>query len=105
MTSSIKVKVKLDGDVARVKSLVVHPMETGARKDPGTGALVPRHHIERLTFTNNGKPVMIVDCSTAVARNPYFNFSFTGASAGDSFKTSWVDNRGATDSFEMVLSA
>ena len=103
MAARIKIQVRLEGGVAKVKSLVVHPMETGARKDPETDALVPRHHIERLTFTNNGNPVMIVNCSTAVARNPYFNFSFTGASPGDTFKASWVDNTGETDSLEMIL--
>ena len=39
MASNIKVKVKLSGDVAEVKSLMLHPMETGSRKDPDTGEL------------------------------------------------------------------
>ena len=41
MASKIKVKVKLKGDVAEVKSLMMHPMETGARKDPDSGATIP----------------------------------------------------------------
>ena len=104
MATKIKVQVKLEGEVAKVKSLVVHPMETGARKDPDTGTLVPRHHIEQLTFANNGTPVLVANCSTAVARNPYFNFSFTGASPGDKFTVNWVDNRGESDSLETILS-
>ena len=104
MAGKIKVRVKLEGDVARVKSLVVHPMETGARKDPDTDTLVPRHHIEQLTFTNNGNPVLVANCSTAVAKNPYFNFSFRGASPGDKFSVSWVDTRGETDSLDVILS-
>jgi len=104
MATKIKVQVKLEGEAAKVKSLVVHPMETGARKDPDTGTLVPRHHIEQLTFANNGIPVLVANCSTAVARNPYFNFSFTGASPGDKFTVNWVDNRGESDSLETILS-
>ena len=104
MATKIKVQVKLEGEVAKVKSLVVHPMETGARKDPDTGTLVPRHHIEQLTFANNGTPVLVANCSTAVARNPYFNFRFTGASPGDKFTVNWVDNRGESDSLETILS-
>jgi sulfur-oxidizing protein SoxZ len=104
MATKIKVQVKLEGEVAKVKSLVVHPMETGARKDPDTDTLVPRHHIEQLTFANNGTPVLVANCSTAIARNPYFNFSFRGASPGDKFTVSWVDNRGETDSLETILS-
>ena len=103
MAGKIKVKVKLEGEVARVKSLVVHPMETGAREDPETGTIVPRHHIKRLTFANNGTPVMIADCSTAVAKNPYFNFSFTGANPGDKFNVSWVDTWGESDSLEIII--
>ena len=103
MASKIKVKVKLKGDVAEVKSLMMHPMETGSRKDPDTGATIPAHHITQLTFTHNGQPVMIVNCSTAVSRDPFFSFSFKGANAGDKFTVSWVDNTGDTDSTEIEL--
>lgn len=103
MASNIKVKVKLSGDVAEVKSLMLHPMETGARKDPDTGALVPAHHITQLTFTNNGKTVMVANFSTAVSKNPYFGFKFSGAKAGDTLKVAWVDNLGETDEVETVL--
>jgi sulfur-oxidizing protein SoxZ len=104
MAGKIKVKVKLEGDVAEVKSLMLHPMETGARKDPDTGQKIPAHHITDLTFLNNGEPVMVVRCSTAVAKDPYFSFSFGGAKAGDTLTVQWVDNLGQSDSLETVLS-
>jgi sulfur-oxidizing protein SoxZ len=103
MASTIKVKVKLEGDVAEVKSLMLHPMETGARKDPDMGTTIPAHHITELTFTNNGRTVMLVHCSTAVSRDPYFSFSFRGAKAGDTLGVRWVDNKGESDSLETVL--
>lgn len=103
MASKIKLKTKLRGDVAEVKSLMLHPMETGARKDPDTGALVPAHHIKQLTFEHNGRTVMVANFSTAVSKNPYFGFSFKGASAGDKLKASWVDNLGATDELEIDI--
>jgi sulfur-oxidizing protein SoxZ len=104
MASKIKVKVKLKGDVAEVKSLMLHPMETGSRKDPDTGATIPAHYITELTFLNNGQTVMTVHCSTAVSRDPYFSFSYSGAKAGDTLAVQWVDNTGETDSVETVLS-
>jgi len=104
MASKIKIKTRLSDDVAEVKSLIIHPMETGARKDPVTGELVPRHHITQLTFTNNGEAVMVANFSTAVSKNPYIDFSFRGAEAGDTLKVSWVDNRGGSDELETVLS-
>jgi sulfur-oxidizing protein SoxZ len=103
MASKIKVKVKLKGDVAEVKSLMLHPMETGSRKDPDSGATVPAHHITELTFKNNGATVMTVHCSTAVSRDPYFSFSFGGAKAGDTLSVHWVDNKGESDTTETVL--
>ncbi len=103
MASTIKIKTRLSGDVAEVKSLMLHPMETGARKDPDTGELVPRHHITQLTFTNDGEAVMVANLSTAVSKNPYINFSFRGAKAGDTLKVSWVDNLGGSDELETVL--
>lgn len=103
MASKIKVQVKIKDGVANVKSLVVHPMETGSRKDPGTGELVPRHHIQQLKFSNNGKVVLLANCSTAVSRNPTFSFSFSGAEPGDRFEVSWVDTRGEADSLEKIL--
>ena len=103
MASQIKVKAKLSGDVAEIKSLMLHPMETGARKDPDTGELVPAHHITQLTFTNNGEPVVIANFSTAVSKNPYFSFKFRGAKAGDTLRVSWVDNLGGADELETVL--
>ncbi len=104
MASKIKIKTRLTGDVAEVKSLIIHPMETGAREDPATGELVPRHHITQLTYSNNGEAVMVANFSTAVSKNPYINFSFRGAKAGDTLKVSWVDSRGGSDELETVLS-
>jgi len=103
MASTIKVKAKLKGDVAEVKTLMLHPMETGSRKDPDTGATIPAHHITELTFLNNGAAVMTAHCSTAVSRDPYFSFSFGGAKAGDKLTVSWVDNTGESDSTEITL--
>ena len=103
MADQIKVRVKLAGDEANVKSLVLHPMETGARKDPDTGELVPRHHITQLVFEINGAPVVVANFSTAVSKNPFFGFKFRGAKAGDTLRVSWVDNLGGTDELETVL--
>jgi len=103
MASTIKIRTRLSGDIAEVKSLIIHPMETGARKDADTGELVPRHHITQLTFTNNGEAVMVANFSTAVSKNPYINFRFRGAKSGDTLKVSWVDNLGGSDELEAVL--
>jgi sulfur-oxidizing protein SoxZ len=103
MANKIKLKVTLNGDVAQVKSLMLHPMETGSRKDPDTGATIPAHHITQLTFEHNGRTVMLANCSTAVSKDPFFGFSFKGASPGDTLKVSWVDNQGDSHSMESTI--
>jgi sulfur-oxidizing protein SoxZ len=103
MANKIKVKAKLSGDIADIQSLMLHPMETGARKNPDTNELVPPHHITQLTFVHNGEVAMVADLSTAVSENPYFRFKIRGAKAGDSLKVSWVDNLGETAEIETAL--
>jgi sulfur-oxidizing protein SoxZ len=103
MASNIKLRVRLKGNVAEVKSLMLHPMETGTRKDPDTGEPIPAHHITQLTFAHNGREVMVANCSTAVSKDPYFSFSFEGARPGDVLSVSWVDNRGDSDSNELTI--
>jgi len=103
MAPTIKLSAKLNGNVADIKSLILHPMETGSRINPDTGNTIPAHHITQLTFTNNGKQIMVANFSTAVSKNPFFGFSFEGASAGDILKATWVDNIGETDEFETQL--
>ena len=103
MASTIKISAKLKGSVADVKSLMLHPMETGSRIDPDSGSSIPANHITQLIFTNNGKQVMVANFSTAVSKNPFFGFSFEGAKVGDTLKVSWVDNSGATDELETQL--
>ncbi len=90
MASTIKISAKIKDGVANVKSLMLHPMETGSRVDPDSGKAIPAHHITQLIFTNNGKQVLVANFSTAVSRNPFFGFSFEGAKAGDTLKVSWV---------------
>ncbi len=103
MAGTIKVKAEVTGDLVEVKSLMLHPMETGTRKDADTGETVAAHFITQLTFTNNGKLVMVANFSTAVSRDPYFSYKFKGGKAGDTLTVTWVDNNGGTDQFDTVL--
>lgn len=94
MALPIRMRIKLDGDIADVRVLIEHPMETGLRKDPATGQIVPMHFIQVMTASLNGVPVMQANWSRAVARNPYIQFSIRGAKADDEVGIAWVDNRG-----------
>ena len=103
MADAMKIRTQLRGDVADVKVLMFHPMETGLRKDPISGELIPLHFIQHLVVTHNGKVVMDAQWSRAISKNPFINFRISGAKAGDKVAISWEDNKGATASMEATL--
>lgn len=95
---TIKIRAKLKGDKTTVKCLMMHPMETGLRKDKKTGNLIPAHFISEVTAEAGGKNVLTSNWSGGVSKNPYLSFAFTGAAKGDEVKISWTDNQGGSDS-------
>lgn len=103
-TDSIKIRANLKGDVATVKALIKHPMETGLRKDKKTGQAIPAHFIQDVVCEHNGKQVLNAQWGGAVSTNPYLSFEFKGAKVGDTVKLSWTDNQGGKDSTEAKVS-
>ena len=104
MADPMKIRVTLQGDVADVRVLMAHPMETGQRKD-AAGKLVPMHFIQTITAQLNGKKVFSAEISQAVARNPVFAFKVKGAKAGDKLSITWQDNAGDKRTDEVVIRA
>jgi sulfur-oxidizing protein SoxZ len=89
----MKIRATLKGDTAEVRVLMVHPMETGQRKD-ADGKIVPVHFIQEVSVRVNGKAVIEGQISQAVARNPVFSFRLKGVKAGDKVEIAWLDNKG-----------
>ncbi len=104
MAEPMKIRATLQGDVADVRVLMAHPMETGQRKD-AAGKLVPLHFIQSITAQLNGKTVFSADVSQAVSRNPVFAFKVKGAKAGDKLSVTWQDNTGDKRTDELVIRA
>lgn len=103
MAEPMKIRATMAGDVADVKVLMNHPMETGQRKDAKTGKLVPALFIQEVVATLNGTPVMTANMGGAVSKNPYLGFKVKGAKAGDKIGVSWVDNTGDKNSAEATI--
>jgi len=104
MAEPMKIRATLQGDVADVRVLMAHPMETGQRKD-AAGKLVPLHFIQTVTAQLNGKTVFTADVSQAVSRNPVFAFKVKGAKVGDKLSITWQDNTGDKRTDEVVIRA
>jgi sulfur-oxidizing protein SoxZ len=102
MADPMKIRAGLKGDIADVRVLMNHPMETGQRKD-ASGNLIPQHFIQEIAVKLNGKTVIDAQVSQAVSRNPVFSFRVKGAKAGDRLEISWLDNKGERNSTETAL--
>lgn len=103
MADPMKIRAQMKGDVAEIRVLMSHPMETGQRKD-NAGKTIPAHFIQSLIVAVNGKTVVDGQIGTSVSRNPVFGFKVKGAKAGDKVVVSWVDNTGDKRSDETAIS-
>ena len=102
MAEPMKIRATLKGGSAEVRVLMVHPMETGLRKD-ASGSVVPAHFIQEMTVKLNGKVVIEGQISQAVSRNPVFSFRLNGVKSGDKLGIAWLDNRGERNQIETAI--
>ena len=103
MAEPMRIRATMAGDVADVKVLMNHPMETGTRKDAKTGQLVPAHYITTVTATINGANVLNGGMSGGISKNPYLGFRVKGAKAGYKVVVNWVDNTGDKNTAEATI--
>ena len=104
MAEPMKIRATLQGDVADVRILMLHPMETGQRRD-AKGQLVPLHFIQSVVVAHNGKTVLETQWSQAVSRNPFLGLRVKGARLGDRISVTWTDNRGDKRTDETTVAA
>jgi len=76
--SLIKFKPKKykNGEIVKVNFMVMHPMETGMRKDKKTGKLVPADYISEVKFFFDDKPFTTMQVWESVSTNPVFTINF-----------------------------
>ncbi len=103
MADPMKIRAVARNNVADVRVLMAHEMETGQRKD-SSGQLVPAWYISEVTAALNGKPVLKAYWGPAVSKNPYLQFKVKGAKAGDKITVNWVDNKGDKRTDEATVS-
>ncbi len=102
MSDPMRIRAQSQGDKVTVRVLVGHEMESGQRRD-AAGKTVPAWFIQSISATCNGKTVMSAQWGPAVSKNPFMQFSFKGAKAGDKVAVTWVDNRGDKRTDEAVV--
>jgi sulfur-oxidizing protein SoxZ len=104
MSEPMRIRAELKGDTADVRVLMMHPMETGQRKD-AKGQVVPLHFIQSVLITHNGRTVLDAQWSQAVSRNPFLGVRVKGAKTGDKISVTWTDNKGDKRTDEATVAA
>jgi sulfur-oxidizing protein SoxZ len=81
------------GEVVRVRTLVIHPMERVERDKSGKIIQKNYSYINRVTVTYLGKTVAAFDTTQGVSENPFFSFTFRATDPGQ-LKITFTDTTG-----------
>ena len=101
MADPMKIRATLQGDIADVRILIRHPMETGTRKT--ASGLVPLHFIQSVIVQHNGKTVLDAQWSQAISRDPFLGLRVKGAQVGDKISVTWTDNKNDKRTDEVAV--
>ncbi len=86
------------------KAIVIHPMETGYRRDKKTGKKIPADFIENISVSIEGETLIEMQLGINISKNPFFAFDIMQQlSSGQQLNISWTDNYGDQVSYESVL--
>ena len=102
MSDPMRIRAQVQGNGAVVRVLMSHEMESGQRKD-AAGKTIPAWHITDMSAALNGKTVFTAQWGTAIAKNPFTQFTIKGAKSGDKISISWTDNHGDKRTDEAVV--
>lgn len=98
----MRIKAKLKGDIATIKVLIKHNMESGRRKDEA-GKLIPEKFVQTVTAHIAGTQVFEVNTGPGISKNPFLQIKLTGRAVGDKIDLSWIDSSGATKEGSVTL--
>ena len=82
---------------------VLHPVEPGGAVDPKSGKTTPANFLQTIAIQLNEKTLLEGQLGSALAKNPQFRFTFSGAKAGDTFLVSCTDSAGRKFAQEIVV--
>ncbi|MBA4740352.1 MAG: thiosulfate oxidation carrier complex protein SoxZ [Burkholderiales bacterium] len=104
MDKTVRFRIRFKDDIADVKVMIFHPMETGYRRDKNSKEIIPKHFIHTVNIAHNGKSIMQVHWSRSVSKNPYLNFRVPNASKGDQLTIAWSDNMEQSGTGTAIIS-
>jgi sulfur-oxidizing protein SoxZ len=103
MGDPMRIRAQVKDGLTDVRVLMSHPMETGLRKDVA-GKVIPALYITDVKATSNERTVLTAKWGQAISQNPYLQFRFKGAKAGDKVAVTWTDLSGDSRTDEVAIS-
>jgi len=93
-----KIKIRVPrtihkGQVIAIKTLIMHPMETGLRTDKKTKKKIPEYYINDVSVYYGDALVTHSDWTIAVSANPFMTF-YLKADQAAPLKIVWKDIKG-----------
>lgn len=94
-----KIRIKLPqsikkGEVIPVKALIMHPMETGLRKDKA-GKPIPAYYINDVKVYYGNDMITSMEWTIAISADPFMTF-YVKADKAAPLKIVYKDNKGGT---------
>jgi len=101
-TALIKVRPRRykKGQLVRIDSVIMHPMNTGFQKDKKTGKIIPADYIDTIEVFYGGEKITTIKTTQSVSANPYISF-YLKADKEAPLKIVWKDITG--DVTEKVI--
>ena len=93
MAEPMRIRARLKEGVTEVHVLMLHPMETGFRKDDA-GRPISAHYITDVQISVQGRTVLSATLSRAVSQDPLLYFRFQGGHVDDTIRVDWIDTLG-----------
>ncbi|HEV08787.1 MAG TPA: thiosulfate oxidation carrier complex protein SoxZ [Sulfurihydrogenibium azorense] len=81
------------GDLIRVDSVIMHPMDTGLVKDKESGKYIAAHYITNVEVYYGDEKITWMDLYGSVSANPFISF-YVKATKTAPLKIVWKDNKG-----------
>ncbi|MBE0514236.1 thiosulfate oxidation carrier complex protein SoxZ [Sulfurimonas sp.] len=91
-----------NGDIVKVSFMVMHPMETGLRKDKKTGKFIPAEYIKNVKFEYNGKVFTNMNVWETLSVNPVLT-TYMKVDGEGTIKVTFTDNEGTVEESSIKI--
>ncbi len=90
------------GDIIEVRTFIPHPMETGRRKSPASGKVVPEDIVRSFRARFDGVEIFHAELSTGISANPFIAFPMRADGPGE-LVCVWDNGRGQSWTAQVAV--